>query len=67
MSELHPMFAYGCDVIVLCPKCETAGGYVRRIERPLWRRILFLRNKRYLCQECEHKFYIVSESSDEYE
>lgn len=66
MSDLHPMFAYGSDVIVLCPNCETVGGYVRRIERPWWRRILFISTRRYACQECEHKFY-VAQDEDAYD
>lgn len=67
MAEFHPMFSYGTDVVVLCPRCETAGGYIRRIHRPWWRRwFLFLsKEKRYQCQECDHRFYL--HSADEYE
>lgn len=67
MAGLHPMFSYGSDVVEPCPRCETPGGYIRRIQRPWWRRWFFFlsREKRYLCQECDHKFYLHSE--DEYD
>ncbi|WP_020397088.1 hypothetical protein [Thiolinea disciformis] len=65
MAELNPLFTYGTDAIVLCPHCETHGGYVKRLPRPWWRRILFLRARHYHCQECEKHFYL-PENKDGY-
>lgn len=67
MAGSHPMFSYGSDVVELCPKCEMPGGYIRRIHRPWWRRWVFFlsHEKRYLCQECNHRFYL--NNKDDYE
>ncbi len=57
MSKVPSDFIEEVGEFALCPKCETPGGYIVRIPRGRLRRLLFLKKKHYLCQECGHRFY----------
>lgn len=57
MSQAAHNFAEEVAEFTLCPRCETPAGYMLRIPRGRLRRLFFLKKKRYLCQECGHRFY----------
>ncbi|CAA6813991.1 MAG: Unknown protein [uncultured Thiotrichaceae bacterium] len=57
MSQTPTNFVEEVDEFTLCPRCELPGGYMLRIPRGMWHRLFFLKKKRYLCQECGHRFY----------
>lgn len=57
MASASPELTKPSDQFSLCPRCELPGGYMLRIPRSKWRRLLHIKKKHYLCQECGHRFY----------